>query len=159
MATKTDTREIDGMQFMVTGLPAWQSMKMLTRIGRILGPSLAKMVGSKRVGASIMDIELDGAQIGQAVELLFEKLTEAELESISKKLLENSFVDPGDGKGLRPLLPVFDDVMAGKTFTIFKLLKFAFEVNYSDFSDAAEGIARLQAALKAAPQSPASPTK
>lgn len=126
MSQVTQEREIDGMSFAVTQLPGMRGLKLLARLGRVLGPAVAKALAGASNG---LKGEVDFEVMGEAVGTLFERLTEKELEEVTRELLQAATVDN------RPLLQGFDVTMQGKTLTILKVLLFAFEVNYGSFLD------------------------
>ncbi len=126
MARKTESRDIDGLGFSVTQLPGMRAQKMLPRLGKILGPAVAKLGGmAKGLGG------LDVGALGDAAEALFSTLTPEEYESLTRELLETAQVTQ-EGK-TAPLMRQYDDVMAGRVMTGVKLLAFALEVNFGDF--------------------------
>lgn len=120
---ETQTKIIDGMEVSVSQLPARRAMKMFNRLGRVFGPALGKIMASSPDGLKTMNI---GA-MGDAVAMLFEKFTDSEQDFIMNELLATAVVDN------KPLMPIFDTMMRGKTLTVYKLLAFALEVNYGDF--------------------------
>lgn len=114
---RTEHKEIGGVRFGVTTLPGMRGLRMQNRLLRIVGPALAR--------AS------DG-DISTAVGLLFDKLSDDELESITKDLLYNATANdvPLFGAG-----GSFDGVMAGKAEVAFQLIMFAIQVNFGGFFD------------------------
>lgn len=135
----TQERTIDGMKFTVTQLPAMKGLRTLNRIGRVLGPAFAKVAGASGSG-NVTDMDL--SKLGDAVEALFERLTDDELEQLTRELLAQATCD---GK---LLMPQFDLILAGKVDVILQLLRFAFEVNYGNFF---AGLAGMVAAGQAKP--------
>lgn len=138
---KTDTRTIDGSVYVVTQLPAMRAFKTLNRLGRTIGPAVAKLMGA----GSTDFMELDAAFLGSAVEALFERLSDDDLQAITEALLYNTTVDKA------PLN--FDLEFAGRMDTLLKVLKFAFEVNYGSFFDGLRKLAS-QAPAKSTSTSP-----
>lgn len=113
-------KEIDGFKFTVPQLPAMRSLRMLRRLSSAFGPAVAQAFGSATG-------EVDFKGLASALEMLFMKLTEDELEQITKELLAQALVDG------RPLLREMDLTLAGKPGTLLKLLAFSVEVNYGSF--------------------------
>jgi hypothetical protein len=131
-------RLIDGSTFSVTQLPAMRGVKMLNRLFRVLGPPAARALGGVNV-AELASRGLAGLDVGalaEAVPLLADRLTEAELEALVRELLETATIDG------RPLMPTFDLTMQGRVGTVLKLVGFALEVNYGSFFDVLGGAAR-----------------
>src|SRR5262249_40615789 len=94
-------------------------------------PALAKLAGVAKGGLG--DLQVDA--LGEAVGLLFEKLSDDELESITRELLAAATANGA------PLMPQFDLMLQGRIDTILKLLKFALEVNYGNFFHALGAVA------------------
>lgn len=139
----TQTKNIDGHDFTVTQLPGFRSMRMLNRLMRVLGPGLAKLAGevqnAQRKLPKLRSVDqllnVDVSAFGEGLTELFAKLSDDELESITRALLEGTRVKSATitkGQDIE-LLPVFDVVMQGRVWTSLKLLVFAVEVNYGDF--------------------------
>jgi len=140
---KVETREIDGATYTVTQLDAWRAMRLMARIGNIVGPALAK---AAEAGDDAEDMPLD--KVAEVISALTAKLTPDELEGITKEMLHNVLKDDRNISGKN-----FGLEMAGQMTTVFKLLAFAFEVNYGDFFDAARAMmqkAREKRAAKSA---------
>ncbi len=125
--------------YSVTQLPAFRGLKMLSRLTRTIGPALAKL-------ADVEDGEVGVAALGDAVGALCEKLTDAEIEGVTRELLYNATVDE------QPLLPQFDQHFAGKPELALAVLAFAVEVNFGGFFDVARNaLAVRKIPPKAAP--------
>ena len=137
---KTESANIDGSTYEVTQLTPRRAMRLSVRIGKVLGPALAKASGAAKAGG-----DTDISAFGDAVATLFDSLTPDELEFVSDELLY-SLTRETDGKKLSASGAKFDLVMAGESvMTIYKILRFAFEVNYGNFTSAL--VARFQAAM------------
>lgn len=130
--------------YSVTQLPAMAGLKMLARLSRALGPALAQLSDADASG------EIGAASLGAAVGVLCEKLSDTEIEGISKTLLSGSTVDE------QPLLQQFDAHFAGKPELALQLLGFAVEVNFGGFFDAARSALVKTPAKQAAPPGAAS---
>lgn len=130
---RQDTRVIDGVTYKLTQMQAMRALKLLPRLGSILGPVFSKFkeIDVKALKTQGLNADINPAIVGDAIIALTEKLTENELEAMVKDLLYSLIrddvpCDPG------PTSP-FQLLMAGQTLTIFKLLRFALELNYGDF--------------------------
>lgn len=115
---KTVTREIDGLTFTVQQMPGTRGMRLGYELFSVLLPSIGKSLGGD---AAFADVS----------QMFFDRMPGPAFEKLWKELLETTIVL--DEKGERPLMPVLDDVMAGKFLTLLKLVTFALEVNFSDF--------------------------
>ena len=148
---KSQTKTIDGMTFTVQALPAMRQLRLKPRILDALAAPASKIAAA--FGGSLASTDV--AALGDALTALCQKLTPAEYEALTRELLETTTVQH-DGQTL-PLMPVFDDVMCGRTLTVDKLLLFALEVNYGDFfaaGRAAFATARLVSPSKESTGSP-----
>jgi hypothetical protein len=142
----TQDREIDGMQWQVSQLPGMRGLKMFNKLGRILGPAMGKALAA---GMDSKKGEINAVALSEAIAVLFDRLSEAEIESITRELLATAVVD---GK---PLFPgAFDLLMQGRTMTVLKALLFAFEVNYGSFFGALRGRVLAEVAKASASTSP-----
>jgi len=124
----------------VTQLPGMEGARTLIRLGEILGPGLAGLAAAVRFGRA------DHMSVAMAT--LFKSLTGDTFEELLRKLLETATVKT---KGTeRELLPEWDLLMQGQASEWFKILWFALEVNYGNFTDALAGLdeAKLGGPLK-----------
>jgi hypothetical protein len=139
--------EISGklLKFTVSQLPAMRAFKLLDRILRAFGPSIGSIAGasSGALAGGVSLAKLNVAALGEGIAVLFERLTEDELESVTRGLLAGAMVviERGGKRSNVEVLEVFDELFAGHIFSVLKLLRFAFEANYGDFFDAVRGFA------------------
>lgn len=136
MGVETREVEIDGVRFSVTQLGARAAMRLLPRIGRIVGPAIADATNAIP-GGNLG--EADVAKLGGALGTLFDRLTPEEQDALLETLLQGARVQV-EGKWA-PLMESFDFLMAGKALTVYRLLWFALGVNYGDFTGALRGLA------------------
>lgn len=139
---KTQSTNIGGVKYTVQQLPVTRALRLSAKLGGIIAPALAK--ASKSVsGMSLESLGgLDVALFGDAIETFMTKMSPDELEFCTKELL---YVLEKDGKDISRS---FDTEFCGELMTVFKLLRFAFEVNFGDFFDAARS---WQTKLRAVP--------
>jgi hypothetical protein len=144
MGPKTETKTIGGREFTVTALTGWSSFKTSRRLGAILGPTLGRAFSG--IGTLSLDslMQQDVGEllksVGSALEGFFDKLTEAELEGLTRTLLANATVKE-DGQDV-PVIKGFDLVFQGQAAQIWELLTFAIEVNYGDFFELLASLAK-----------------
>jgi len=107
---------INGIKFKVTQLGFADGMELLTTLGRIIGPAISDPKKASSPTSMIGDI------IG--------RLSFAEISSITDKLAKTTRIErePGRWPGLEPEVD-----LAGNYDLTLRWLKFALEVNYSDF--------------------------
>ena len=114
MPLETQQQVINGRTYSVTQLPAMRALRLLARLGKVVGPALA----------SGME-----ANVSAAAGLLFERLDEAEMEYLVKQLLQGVVVAE-DGKQ-RDMLVGFDVAYGGAMLVeVFEVLRFALEVQF-----------------------------
>lgn len=133
MARESKSKEIDGMTFTVPQLPGKRGNRMAVRLIGMLAPMAAKALGGGKLGdiKNLKNLEL--TNLSDAVQMLADKMTPEQFEAMQNELLEEAQVVV-DGNQIR-LMPVFDNLMAGKALTSFKLFSFALEVNFGNFFD------------------------
>ena len=121
---KSVTREIDGTTYTIKQVDPMTAVADVGRLlAKALGPAFAK------AAAGVL------ASVGEAAGLLFERLSADEIRTLVTKLLRGEGCTAlWEGKTL-PLDGLFDHLFEGKPFSVVKLLAFAIEVNYQDFSD------------------------
>jgi hypothetical protein len=120
---------IDGEQYTFCQLPAKKSLKLLTRLTRIVGPSLGAALGTSSEGAvgikAMLDRHLD---LGAVVAALCDRLEENEVEAIVDTLL-SQVIHAGQGE----VSQKFDVLFAGRLPHLFKVLGAALQLEYGDF--------------------------
>lgn len=94
---KTDSIVIDGATYTVQQLPCMRGLKLFARVSGALGPSLAKGAAAAQGMKLAGLLDVDVSQLGGAIEALAEKVTESEIEHITKELL---YVLQKDGKDI-----------------------------------------------------------
>lgn len=138
MRTST-TKTIDGVTVTVQQLPGMRGVRMLHRLTKAVGPALAaSLVGFKSVKSlkdlGNADVGAIVGGLGDAVQKLFDNLTEAELEQLITDLLEGALVEL-EGQTIPLTRPIFDKVMTGRAHVALGFTVFAIEVNYGNFTD------------------------
>lgn len=116
------------MTFEVSQLPYTRQGKVFIRLGKVLGPALAKLA-EVASGKSLLD-----ADMGDAVQTFFENLTETEFEQLQKDLFETAFLVKDEK--LVNVKQNIDVVLSGHNLAGLQLLWFCIEVNWGDFASA-----------------------
>ena len=152
MGIETQEKVIGNHTFRVTQLPASKARKLLTRLFKVAGPSMAKAVeglgtilekklkqpsakGKKEgEGITINLADLDLSKLSDAVALLAKNVFEEDFEYVVAVLLEGDRISYSE-EGKWPVLDLqaSDAVFAGKLDQMFMLIGFALEVNFSGF--------------------------
>jgi len=116
------TKTIDDEQYTFCMLPVKQSIRLLTRILKIIGPAL----GGAATGEDIRNIgDID---LGMVVSGICSRLDENDVEHIIDTLLTQVL---HSGKG--NLQQIFDAHFGGRLPHLLKVVAAALEVNYGDF--------------------------
>lgn len=111
--------DIQGYTFRIYDLPLKQSRPVLFRVTKALGPAFAAMADP-------------GAGLQKSAELLFEHLTEADLEYVSRVFGEAcELLEGAQARRLRP--DVQDRLFAGKIMFYLQWLEQCFEHHFADF--------------------------
>jgi hypothetical protein len=134
MARASKELALSGYLYTVQQLPATRAYKLLHRLGRALAPAAARAAGAAQ-GLSLASLlGIDVAALAPALESVFDRLSEEQLEGVIKELFNGAVVQ-GEGVTV-PYLEkreVFDDHFAGRMTDLFKVAAFALKANYDDF--------------------------
>ena len=109
--------------YTVQQLPARPALKLFNKLARVATPALGKLMS----GGATKISELDTANLGAALEALFERLTPEQQDQMTEELLQAALVDGA------PLWPQFNVHFQGRIAEVFQLLRFALKVNFGDF--------------------------
>ncbi|MEW5803911.1 MAG: phage tail assembly chaperone [bacterium] len=123
-------KDIDGEQYTFYQLAPKKSLKLLTRILKIIGGPIGTAIGKDGMSMkaeSLFDLDID---LGAVVGHLCRNLDENEVEAIVDSLMSQVFVD---GKG--EVSKVFDEHFGGRLPHLFKVVFAALEVEYGSFFD------------------------
>jgi len=139
----SETRTIDGLEVTVYQLPVMKSLDLANALIRIVGPALAGLAGlwpSKSAGGVGEGLaKINAGALAPVVDQLFARLTVDEQRSLIGQLLAPvSVIVEREGKKKRYDLANGGDIdfaFLGKRMSLFKVLRFSLEVNFSDFLD------------------------
>lgn len=152
MGRQAETRTIDEIEVTVQQLPARRAERIFHRLMTAVGPAIAAAASGLGQGGSALEADVD---LGAAARTLFDRLTWAETEAIQKELLETAQVTIDGKTGL--LMPLVDELLAGKVGTLLKIAAFAIEVNFKDlFQMASSADGLLAKVLRSTSQKPSS---
>jgi hypothetical protein len=133
-------QDIDGHAFEVWQLPAKRAVRLTLRIAKLAGPVLMPLL-QVALGAQVKDgskpgaegalgalLGMDAAVLTPTVEGFFARCSEQDLDFLQSELLSSATMDGA------PLWPRYDVALQGQLLTIFKLLWFALQVQFTNFS-------------------------
>jgi hypothetical protein len=143
---KTKEREIDGVHYTASSLPARKCLRLATDLMKIFGPALGRLAGGSKIEdfRNVDSAEVDGGAIAAAAEMLVNNLDSDKVESIVMRILETtSRVDPDTNKRQDVGKPeTFDLVYSGNLLEMIKAVGFGLEASLGDFFGKS-GISRL----------------
>lgn len=126
----TTERDIDGRTWTVTVFSATEGLGIMARLTRILGGPIGRAVaGALGPGGGEDGPSVDSATIAEAFEALADRLDEAEVVGLIKRMLRGTQVAMDDGKKVSAA-DRFDTVFMGAYATLFKVIGFVLEANY-----------------------------
>jgi hypothetical protein len=118
-------KTIDGEQYTFCQLPPKKSLKLLTRLVRIVGPSVGAAMGGHADISVVLGQEINFEKIVSAI---CGRLDENEVESIVDDLL-SQVIHNGQGEVSKK----FDVIFGGRLPHLFKVVGEALRVEYGDF--------------------------
>lgn len=124
---ETHEKEINGATYSVTQMPAMRAIRMQARLLKLLGPSCAELFVAYQQDEKKQEDQAD-KHIPHAITLLVNQLDEKTFESLVIDLLQGVRKD-----GMELKKEIIDLEFAGNLNTLFLLIKFILEVNFSDF--------------------------
>ena len=128
MSRETQFREIDGIKYVCTMMPATVAHKTLLQLTEVVGRPVLLAV-AKAVGND--ELLLDEL-VETGTHALFERLNPSVGEDLILDLLQGVRVE---GVGELSRKDVFDNHFRGRIFHLYKVLGFSVEVNFRDFFD------------------------
>lgn len=132
MAIGTRTKEIGGITYEVQQHPARRAMRLLPRLGKLVGP----LVGAVKAASNAGGLgEIPADVLARLVGSLFDSISPDEFDALLAELFAfTAIVEPSGAK--LPLWPLFDSRMQGRPEDVLRLAAFSIEVNFSGFFDA-----------------------
>lgn len=134
MARKSETKEIDGVEYFVQALGARDALRVSQYLARVMAP-LTRGMADKKPGApkvaedetapSLLDLNIDSLPIERVIDRL------AEPETLDMVLLLMKGC-AADGRDLGNA-DTFDSHFAGRIDSLVKLVALCLKVNFGDF--------------------------
>lgn len=132
----TQSKVIGGTTFEVQQHPARRAMRLLPRLGKLIGP----LAGTAKAAASAGGLgEIDPDVLARLVGSLFDALSPDEFDALLGELLSFTAIVEPDGRKM-PLWPVFDSRMQGRPEDVLVLAAFSVQVNFGGFFDALRAV-------------------
>ncbi len=121
---------VDGIMYEFEMLPISQALRLSVRIISVIATSASKVFSCFKEGKSILDQDINGQALGEAISMLVGGLSEDEVEgSINQLMAKTSVVDSKQN-----VLPVNMDIQfTGKIMHLYRVTWKALEVNFGDF--------------------------
>jgi len=113
---------VDDEKYQISQFGTTESLKVLTRLSKILGPSFSVAIA----GSKIEDAKAQTEILGKAVGELTSRLDEEEVINLIKKLVDCCL--KGEGSKIN-----FELDFQGRLGHLFKLVKAVLEVQYGNF--------------------------
>lgn len=147
MALEALEKEIDGVRYTSTKIPAMRATKLQGRLVRALGPSAVRIAGSLVAaigaeGGGLEQFELERVnfgEIGGALSEAFSNLDDSATETLIREILSETsyFDDKGVPRKLfaGPGTGEFDRHFTGELPRMWKVVGFALGVNFGGFFD------------------------
>ena len=134
---KQHEKTIDGVDYLMYEMNPFKSAALLSRLLKLLGKPISKIIQgvNKKEGKSLMDSDFDQDMIGVAVEELTSRLHEKEIEKLMKDLVVSDLTTykTDEMEDFKKLGNIENHFGKFSILHLFKVVKFALEVNFADF--------------------------
>lgn len=131
---KTEDQEIDGVRCTVVEFPAMYNFKLLAKLAKTLGPSLAAL--------GQLNPNTDLSDAGPALRDALAGLDPDEAQRLLVELLKSTSVISTEGKRVElSSQSAIDNMFSGRLLTMLKVAMFAVRVNFADFIDGSKKLA------------------
>ena len=126
------TERIDDNEYEFLQIPVKQSLRILTRLLKLVGEPMGQAAGAfgNGTGGNILDREINFDLLGKAMGALTEKLDEDLVVNTISELLEHVNVKNDGGCFVRMDMELFFGRRIGH---LLKVVRKTLEVNYADF--------------------------
>lgn len=134
---KPHEKTIDDVEYVMYEMNPFKSSALLARMLKLLGKPIASIIQgvNKKDGQSIMEADFNQDMIGMAVEELSTRLHEKEIEKLMKDLLVKDLITykTDDMEEFKKIANVENHFGKFDLLHLFKVVKFALEVNFENF--------------------------
>lgn len=133
MNAKHKEKLIDDVTCQVNQFTGTFSFKLLIELIQLLGPTFSQILGLAPKEGSILDIQFNPALMSTAITHLVTKLDPENNLQLVFRILSQTRID-----GVELTKESFDLLFQGRMLLLFKVVRFAVEVNYHDFLPAGD---------------------
>ncbi len=157
----SETEDFDGLRVTTTMLQPIPGAKLQAKLARALAPAVSSMKGLDVKSFDKM-LAMDLASLGPVLAALFAELSDSMVETLIRDSLINTFVVGPDDKGVSRRtdltnLEAVNQAFEGKLAAMYKVIAFAWKVNFADFFGGA--FAKLRANMAPAAEAPVAMVK
>lgn len=143
MPLKSEERTIDGRTVQVHQLPPSKAVPRGYKLARIIVPQVFGLAAQDEKA------DLSMAVVREAIDTLFLSLEPDEVMPLLMEVLEGTRIATDEGFVTIEDQKSFDRAFSGQLLSLFKVARFAIEVNYGDFSSALQSIIASLSAKRA----------
>ena len=142
-----ETKVIDGIEFAVTPFRFWEARKLERRVAKLALPVLGNVIEgfSEMKEFDLSKMNIKEGSITNAIQTLFESLTENEYVELLMLILSNVQATIKDQQGKRVQVSLanesqYDAVFGTHVGVMYKVIGFVAEVNFPDYFGKIRGI-------------------
>ena len=136
MALNVEIRTIDGLQVRTQQLPAMRSFALFVKLGKIIGPALTKAADLKN-----LSLDMDFKELAPIIGEFFSQIKPGEAEVLAQEILVGTVVVLDGSNEELINVGAIDKVFTGRFLTFMKVMAFALQVNFQDFTNVVPGMA------------------
>jgi hypothetical protein len=137
MSRETQFKEIGGDKYACHMMPATIANKTLIELVDVVGRPAATILANAFTAKDIGDLDVEEL-VSVAMQAVFQRMDGDRGDALMKAILNGVVVE---GKG--DVVKNFDDHFRGRILTLYKVFRWAVEVNYQDFFDAVRSSALI----------------
>lgn len=137
MSRETQFKEISGDKYACSMMPATLANKTLITLIDVVGRPATTILANAFTAKDVGDLDVEEL-IGVAMTAVFERMDGDRGDALVKAVLTGVTVE---SKG--DVVKIFDEHFRGQILTLYKVFRWAIEVNYQDFFDAVRSSALI----------------
>lgn len=134
---KSQETTLQGVKFQTTKYNPKRSLRMITKLGRLIGRPLGGALGSLGGTGTLGDMldGLDGDLFGKALQALFFNLDEADLPAVLEDIFKGTRIQIEQGGKLIWLSIDIDRDFEDSLMLIYEVAEWVLRFNFENFSD------------------------